>query len=151
MRRSTFRILFYIKRSNPKKNGNVVIMCRITIDGERAQFSTKLEIHPDKWDNKTGRAKGNTSATANMNRLLDNIRTKSDAGLFPLVQELHEVLRENSADREEYKRYIGSLKSSVLTAFYTPKPVIDAIASVLKDSGVRQIFLTSPWRLTRTR
>ncbi|MDR0748695.1 MAG: hypothetical protein LBF62_03880 [Tannerellaceae bacterium] len=46
MKRSTFRILFYIKRSNPKANGNVVIMGRITIDGERAQFSTKLEIHP---------------------------------------------------------------------------------------------------------
>jgi integrase/acyl carrier protein len=52
-------------------------MGRITIDGERAQFSTKLEIHPDKWDNKVGRAKGNTANTANLNRLLDNIRGKA--------------------------------------------------------------------------
>lgn len=43
MKRSSFRILFYIKRGNPKKNGNVVIMGRITINGERSQFSTKLE------------------------------------------------------------------------------------------------------------
>ena len=77
MKRSTFRILFYIKRSNPKKNGDVVIMGRITIDGERAQFSTKLDIHPDKWDNKMGRAKGNTANVANLNRLLDNIRAKA--------------------------------------------------------------------------
>ncbi len=77
MKRSTFRILFYIKRGNPKKNGNVVIMGRITIDGERAQFSTKLEIHPDKWDNKMGRAKGNSTSIVNLNRLLDNIRAKA--------------------------------------------------------------------------
>ncbi len=77
MKRSTFRILFYIKRSNPKKNGEVVIMGRITIDGERAQFSTKLEIHPDKWDNKLGRAKGNSSSIVNLNRMLDSIRGKA--------------------------------------------------------------------------
>jgi hypothetical protein len=47
--------------------------------------------------------------------------SKSEAELFPMVRELHEVLRENSATPEEYKRYLGSLKSSVLTAFYTPK------------------------------
>lgn len=41
LKRSTFRILFYIKRGNPKNNGNVVIMGRITIDGERSKFSTK--------------------------------------------------------------------------------------------------------------
>ncbi len=92
MRRSTFRILFYIKRSNPKKNGNVVIMCRITIDGERAQFSTKLEIHPDKWDNKTGRAKGNTTATANLNRLLDNIRAKASMHYNRLMDDKGYVL-----------------------------------------------------------
>lgn len=77
MKRSTFRILFYIKRSNPNKNGNVVIMGRITIDGERAQFSTKLDIHPDKWDNKMGRAKGNSTNVARLNRALDNIRGKA--------------------------------------------------------------------------
>ena len=62
--------------------------------------------------------------------------SKSEAELFPLVQELHEVLRENSETPEEYKRYVGSLKASILTAFYTPKPVIDAIADALKDSGI---------------
>ena len=31
---------------------------------------------------------------------------------------------------------MDSLKASVLTAFYTPAPVIDAIASSLKGNGV---------------
>ncbi|MDL2213038.1 DNA methylase, partial [Bacteroides sp. OttesenSCG-928-N06] len=62
--------------------------------------------------------------------------SKSEAELFPMVRELHEVLRENSATPEEYKRYMSSLKSSILTAFYTPKPIIDALAISLKDNGI---------------
>ncbi len=72
--RSTFRILFYLKRNEPKKNGNVVIMVRITVNGEKTQFSSKLEIHPDQWDTQSNRAKGKTVQAANLNRLLDNIR-----------------------------------------------------------------------------
>lgn len=70
--------------------------------------------------------------------------SKSEVELFPLVQELHEVLRENSATPEEYKRYVGSLKSSILTAFYTPKPVIDALTGALKDSGITPTRFLEP-------
>jgi N12 class adenine-specific DNA methylase len=62
--------------------------------------------------------------------------SKSEVELFPLVKELHEVLRESSPTPEVYKRYVSSLKTSILTAFYTPKPVIDALADALKDSGI---------------
>ncbi|WP_454938500.1 Arm DNA-binding domain-containing protein [Capnocytophaga gingivalis] len=57
-RKSTFKVLFYLKKNAPKKNGKVAIMCRITIDGKQAQFSTKLEVPPDKWDLKYGRMSG---------------------------------------------------------------------------------------------
>jgi hypothetical protein len=51
-------------------------MGRITIDGERSKFSTKLEITPSGWDNKTGKAKGNSVNAANINCMLNNIRGK---------------------------------------------------------------------------
>ncbi|MDR2949954.1 MAG: SAM-dependent methyltransferase, partial [Prevotella sp.] len=70
--------------------------------------------------------------------------TKSDAELFPLVQELHEVLRDNSPTPEVYKRYISSLKSSVLTAFYTPKPVTDALMDVFSACGIRPSHFLEP-------
>lgn len=38
---------------------------------------------------------------------------------FCPVVELHRLIRENSNDDNEYKRYMDSLKGSVLTAFYT--------------------------------
>lgn len=70
--------------------------------------------------------------------------SKSEVELFTLVQELHEVLRESSPTPEVYKRYVSSLKSSILTAFYTPKPVIDALADALKDSGITPIRFLEP-------
>jgi hypothetical protein len=70
--------------------------------------------------------------------------SKSEVELFPLVQELHEVLRGNSPTPEVYKRYVGSLKSSILTAFYTPPPVIDTLASALKDSGITPTRFLEP-------
>ena len=40
--------------------------------------------------------------------------------------------------------YISSLKSSVLTAFYTPKEVTEAVARVLADHKVEARFLLEP-------
>ena len=62
--------------------------------------------------------------------------TKSDLELFPLTQELHRVIREHSKDENEYKRHFGSLKNSILTAFYTPTEVVNAISNVLSDNGI---------------
>lgn len=70
--------------------------------------------------------------------------SKSEVELFPLVQELHKVLRENSQSPEEYKRYVNSLKVSILTAFYTPKPVIDALANALKYTRITPVRFLEP-------
>ena len=69
---------------------------------------------------------------------------KSDLELFPMTTELHRLIREHSASDNEYKRYIDSLKSSVLTAFYTPPAVTEALADVLNDYNVRPRRLLEP-------
>lgn len=72
--KSTFSILYYIKRNEPRKDGTVVIMVRITIDGVRSQFSSKLFVSPDLWDNSVGRAKAVSPQMRTLNRTLDNIQ-----------------------------------------------------------------------------
>ncbi len=72
--KSTFSILFYIKRNEPRKDGTVVIMTRITIDGVRSQFSSKLLVHPELWNNTAGRAKAVSAQMRNLNRTLDGIQ-----------------------------------------------------------------------------
>ncbi len=49
---------------------------------------------------------------------------------------LHELLREYSKDKKEYKAYIQSLKNSVLTAFYTPQAVAAVIQEPLQSAGI---------------
>lgn len=70
--------------------------------------------------------------------------TKSDRELFPLTAELHRLIRDNSKDEREYKRYFDSLKSSVLTAFYTPPEVVAALADTLHDNGITPNRLLDP-------
>ena len=50
-------------------------------------------------------------------------------GMAGLVAELHEVVKSNTANEREYKRYMDGIKNSVLTAFYTPPPIADAIVA----------------------
>jgi len=75
-KRSTFKLLFYLKKNEPKKNGNVPIMGRITIDGTPKTFSAKLEINPNNWDLKHGRVLGKSTQALNINLKLDNIRVR---------------------------------------------------------------------------
>ena len=70
--------------------------------------------------------------------------TKSDLDLFALTAELHRLLRENSADERTYKRYMDSLKSSVLTAFYTPAEITETISGVLKENGIAPLRMLEP-------
>ena len=69
---------------------------------------------------------------------------KSDLELFAPTVELHRIIRENSRDDMEYKRYTDSLKASVLTAFYTPQAITDTIADVLHDRKVRPRLVLEP-------
>ena len=69
---------------------------------------------------------------------------KSDLELFAPTVELHRIIRENSRNELEYRRYTDSLKASVLTAFYTPQAITDTIAEVLHDRKVRPRLVLEP-------
>ena len=95
--RSTFKVLFYLKKNAPKKNGSVPVMCRITIDGTIAQFSCKCDIHPDLWDIKSNRASGKSTVALETNRFLDKIRV----GINAKYKEIAE--RDNYVTAEKVK------------------------------------------------
>ena len=74
--RSTFSILFYLKKNSVKKSGYAPLMGRITINGESAPFSLKAEAKPDDWDTEAGRLRGRTKEANDLNSYLDNVRSK---------------------------------------------------------------------------
>ncbi len=45
-------------------------------------------------------------------------------------------IRANTPDEREYKRYMDGIKNSVLTAFYTPPKVADAIVEAIWDTRI---------------
>ena len=61
---------------------------------------------------------------------------KSDLELFAPTVELHRLIRENSKNESEYKQLMDSLRQSVLTAFYTPSAVTEALTDVLKEHQI---------------
>ncbi len=71
------------------------------------------------------------------NELADAAKwSKSDIELFAPTVELRRMIHDYSHNDKEFKDYMDSLKASVLTAFYTPQSVVDAVSDALKYSGV---------------
>lgn len=74
--RSTFKVLFYLKKNNVNPNGKVPIMGRITVNGSIAQFSCKLSVAPSLWDTAANKASGKSIEAQKINEKLGNIKTQ---------------------------------------------------------------------------
>lgn len=74
MERSTFSVLFYVKRSKPLKNGDVPVYLRITVNSKGAEISLKRSINPKLWDTTRNKAKGNSDEANQLNDYLNSVR-----------------------------------------------------------------------------
>ncbi len=62
---------------------------------------------------------------------------ESEKDLFLFTKYLYHVIREASSSEEEYKRYCDSMRSSILSAFYTPAEVAQAISDSFSRAGIK--------------
>lgn len=74
MKRSTFHLLFYIKRCELRRDGTAPIMGRITINGCAKQFTCCMAILPEIWDAKAAKAIGTSDEARQVNQELKDIR-----------------------------------------------------------------------------
>jgi site-specific recombinase XerD len=112
--RSTFKVLFFLKRDKQKKDGTVPVYCRITIDGKEARFGMKKNIDPKLWNTKDGKATGKSAESSEINALLE----KTKAGIHKIYREVQE--RENAVSAEKVKNIflgIDSKQYMLLKAF----------------------------------
>ena len=58
----------------------------------------------------------------------------SEKSLYPLVEELKQVIKENSDSESTAESFYRSLKNSVLTAFYTPEQIVKTIGKQIENS-----------------
>ena len=72
--KSTFKILFYIRKDKINSLGKAPIHVRLTIDGQSCQFSTKSEITANIWDAKNYKAIGRTEEAETINCYLEHVK-----------------------------------------------------------------------------
>ena len=76
MERHTFTTNFFFFLSKIRKNGLAPINATITLNGQRASFSTGKFIFPEDWDNAKQRVKGTSDTAKSINETLLQIRNK---------------------------------------------------------------------------
>lgn len=74
MTRSSFSVLFAIRESKARKNGNTPIETTITVNGERASFSTGKLVNIDRWDKTRQQVKGKDEEAKSLNQFLQPSR-----------------------------------------------------------------------------
>jgi len=72
----TFRVLFFLKQDSRFVKTSAPIYLRITVNGKRAEQSTKQIIDPKRWDPSSGRVKGNREDARVINSALDDLQLK---------------------------------------------------------------------------
>ena len=69
-------LLFFIKKSKVNSSGKTTIFLRITLDGQRCEFSIHRKIQLNWWNPKTQLALGNSAEAQEINRHLGVIKNK---------------------------------------------------------------------------
>ncbi len=75
-RKSTFSILFYIKRKKLLKNSDAPVYMRVTVDGRFLEASLKRGVNPKTWNEKKQRSTGRDRLSLELNDYLDDTLTK---------------------------------------------------------------------------
>ena len=74
MKRATFNILFFIKKTKLLKDSTAPIYLRVTINSKRSEISLKRSVIPKIWDTVRNKAKGNSKASQQINDYLNSVR-----------------------------------------------------------------------------
>ena len=106
MERTTFGLLFYIRRDKTNKKGEAPVFMRLTINGERADASIKRFIAPHAWNSAKGKANEKSRGGKDLNLYLDAI----SANILRIQRDLELDKKEVSA-QIILNRYLGKEQS----------------------------------------
>ena len=124
-KRTTFAVLFFIKKSKALRNGEAPIYVRITYNGTSADFSTKCSIPSKQWDQKSGGCIGKDQQTKNLNSDLEQLRFKCHNAKMELNERNESVTalaiknrmfgldKDNKMILEVYSEHNKSLKKGI--------------------------------------
>ena len=106
MERTTFGLLFYIRRDKTNKKGEAPVFMRLTINGERADALIKRFIEPHAWNSDKGKANEKCRGGKDLNLYLNAI----SANILQIQRDLELDKKEVSA-QIILNRYLGKEQS----------------------------------------
>jgi site-specific recombinase XerD len=111
--KSTYRILFLIRKRDLNKDGLANIMVRISISAEKAEFSSKEFVKPEMWSS-LGKVMGRTKEAQQINDSLDKIKIALDKQYKEILEKDGYVTPDKLRDT-----YLGKIirKHSVLSLY----------------------------------
>jgi len=120
--KSTFNIIFFIKKDRIPKNGDYNIFCRVRLGTQKFSFSTKITTKLENWDTKSNKVIGRNSVANKINSDLANVsstinkihdRFKIEEKTYSLNDIKNEYLGLNKRDHfllETYDKHIEKVK-----------------------------------------
>ena len=112
--KSTFRILFYGRTNEQRKDGTMPLTARVTINGETVAFNIKMSVPVAIWDGKSSRAKGRSPEATRINRYLESINSRL-VSLYQNLTEAGEIVTPQIL-RDEFLG-VGAKNTTLLTIF----------------------------------
>ncbi|MEI6753902.1 MAG: site-specific integrase [Paludibacter sp.] len=92
-------ILFFVKRTKTNVDGLLPIFIRVTVNGERIEFSTKRFTTSEKWSVEGNRMKGTSTESKSTNSYLDALKAKVYDYQQQLIREDNLVNAENMRNK----------------------------------------------------
>lgn len=145
MKKSTFNILFYAKKTALKANGKMPILGRITVNGQFVQFGAKLEVNSKLWDSKAGKAIGRTQEVIEVNNVLESIK----ATMTKIYRELQE--RETTVTPERIKNIFFGVEvgqQMLLELFKRHNEDVEKLVGISKSKATLQKYEVTRKHLT---
>ena len=76
MRRDSFNVLFFIKKTKLLKNGEASVCMRITVKGARVETNIRKSIEPVSWNQAKECARGKSRKSTELNNYIEESRIK---------------------------------------------------------------------------
>ena len=76
MKRSSFNVLFFLKKTKLLKNGEASVCMCITVDGTRVENNIRKSIDPSLWSQAKESARGKSRKSCDLNAYIENARIK---------------------------------------------------------------------------
>jgi len=131
---------FYAKSTKANSLGLFPIYVRLTVDGQRFEYSTKKFVDPSKWSSELSKMKGNSEEARSINSLLDFTRNRINEIQFELLKDGLNVTI------EEFKNKIQGTKErtrTLIPIFQDHNNKIKALIGKEYASGTLERYETS--------